>query len=598
MPVRRAQVLVLCAGGAALAGCVVQDPTAPIMCFDTADCDDGETCYDDRVCYGNPPAIPLMVEIAPPPDRLDLAPTEDAFTPSGPEFQASFATPIEVSGRVVLGNDPSQPVPAQVVFRRPSRIPGAADYVVTVESHMGVGPEGPSFTARLLPTQPGETYSVTIFPDDSVDVDSGETVAERAPPYRQIGFTFDADAPGIVFPLGGQSGAGAAKTISGRVLDALQRPVTGLGVRAYGRFGPLDPVEVASSRGATDAEGNFKIYVPVSWDDQFELRLTPLAGEALPTIVVRKVVAPDPPAASTTDLDFALGDLVLPSYPREVKFQVPVQGQAPQGGVEAAVGARVTLRTVLVSDIDHEITYETQGVADSNGFADVLLIPGTAGENRVYTYDLVPAAGTPHRSEWNLTLEVGPQNGVVGAGVTLARRVRFTGTLVDHQGLAAAGVAVRLAPSLRFSYEVLTGVAFDLTRVQFPAGITDPDGRFSLWVDPELLGIQAGYTIEFEPPEGSLLPRWATDEIIPAPDLTGGQELGGLWLPDAAYVRATVLSDIHEVVPAAHIRIYQVVEDQSVCSLYEPGDCVVPAILRAEGTADESGHIRIVLPRL
>ena len=92
---------------------------------------------------------------------------------------------------------------------------------------------------------------------------------------------------------------------------------------------------------------------------------------------------------------------------------------------------------------------------------------------------------------------------------------------------------------------------------------------------------------------------------MPAPDLTGGHDLGDLWLPDPAYVRGTLYTTTDESanqpVGGAQIRLYQEMEDAAQCALVTPAppvDCQVPAILRAQATADDDGHVRLVLPRL
>jgi hypothetical protein len=582
---------------AATSACVVQDPSLTVMCFHSSDCDKGEVCGDDHVCYGNPPATPFEALLTPPQDRPDLAPTELPFVATGQgDFVAAFAPSIAVSGRVVLSSDPSTTVAAHLVFRRPSRIKGAPDYVVSVDSTPGIADaSAPSFTARLVPVLPGETYSVTIYPDDTRDPDNldAETLAQKAPPYRQIGFAFDADAPDLVFPLGA-----ATKKITGRVVDStLAHPQPNLDVRAYGRFGPLDPVEVASSRGVTAEGGNtpgaFTIYVPAAWEDDFEVRITPRSDNPSPTVTLKKVHLPDSQA------ELALGDIVLPSYPAATTYQIPVQGEAPEGGLEAAVGARISLSTVLLEDAERVVSYEAQGAANERGLAQVELIPATTGQNRLYTFDVAPVANSPHRSIWGQSLEVGPAGGVLATGATLGARVLFSGQLHDAQGNPQADVNVQVAPSVRLTYELLAAATpFDVSTVAFPSTTTADDGRFALWVDPDVLGVQAGYTLAFQPPADSLQPMWTTPgETLVAPDLSGGQELGDLYLPDPAYVRGTLTSPTNEPVAGAQIRLYETGDDALVCAAVETSVCEAPALLRAQGTSDDKGSLRLILPR-
>ncbi len=603
MPLGRAQRSLLLAA-TLLAGCVVQDPSTVVMCFHDPDCDRGEVCGDDHICYGNPPATTFQAQLDAPLDRLDLAPTEQPFsvTPQG-DFVASFAPSITVSGRVVLGADPGSTVAAHLVFRRPSRIKGAPDQVVNVESVANVNhPDAASFSTTLLPTLPGETYSVTIYPDDTPGPDGGATLAQLVPPYRQIGFSFEADSPDVVFPLGGASSTGATKRITGRVLDStLQVAQTDFEVRAYGRFGPLDPVEVASSRGNTRGEplampprppGSFSIVVPANWEDDFEVRLTPLPGTAKPSIVLKKVHVAD------STMEANLGQIALPSFPAATSYWVPVKGQAPEGSLEPAAGARITLRTVLTEDADRVIRYEAQGAADEHGLAEVQLIPAATGGNREYTYDVAPVLGMPHRSIWNQTLQVGPLGGVLASGAILGGRVLLSGQLFDFGGRALEGVTVQVVPSVRLVYEALAMQAFDVSTLQFPATTTSNDGRFSVWVDPEIVGVQAGYTLDFDPPANSLQPRWTSSaETKVAPDLRNGQALGDIWLPDPAYVRGTLTAPTTEPVPGAQIRLYEEIDDVTACAVLGTNKCQAPAILRAQGTANDKGGVRLILPR-
>jgi hypothetical protein len=585
MPVARLAALAL-----VLAACVVQDPSK-VMCYEDSDCHGHEVCGDDHICYGDPPKTAFEAELTPPLDRPDLAPCEQSFmaTEQG-DFVLEFAPTIEVSGRVVLTADPTTTVPAHLVFRRPSRIKGAPDYVVATDSIPdSANPDAASFSLRLVPTMPGETFTVTIYPDDTPNPDNVPTLAQKVPPYRQIGFAFEADAPGIVFPLGGESPTGLQKRITGRVIDSTLHPQTDFEVRAYGKFGPLDPVEVASSRDDTAGDGRFSIVVPAAWEDDFDVRITPRPGTAQPSILLKQVHIDDATAEKN------LGDIVLPTYPAITPYWVPVSGQAPEGGLEPAVGARITLRTVLFEDVTRVITYEAQGAADEDGLAEVPLIPATAGQNRMYSYDVAPVANTPHRSIWGQTLEVGPTGGVLASGAILGPRVLLSGQVLDSLGLPLASVNVQVVPSVRLVAE-LELKSFDLSTVQFPSTASAGDGRFSVWVDPEILSIQAGYLVDFDPPADSLQPRWTlSDETR----ILGGdgqsQTLGEIWLPDPAYVRGTLTTAANEPVPGAEVRLYEVVNDLTACPDANP--CQPPALLRAQGTTSEKGGVRLVLPR-
>jgi hypothetical protein len=272
---------------------------------------------------------------------------------------------------------------------------------------------------------------------------------------------------------------------------------------------------------------------------------------------------------------------------------------APEGGLEPAVGARISLRTVLFEDDNRVVFYEAHGAADERGLAQVPLIPAAAGDNRLYRYDVAPVANTPHRSIWGEMLAVGPAGGVLAQGATLGARVLMSGQLRDSLGIALPDVGVQAAPSVRFTYELLGASSpFDVSTVAFPSTTTSKDGRFSLWVDPEVVGVQAGYVLEFVPPADSLQPLWtSTGETRVAPDPSGGQVLGDIWLPDPAYVRGTLATPTSEPVPGAEIRLYEVIDDDVACATANAPVCQAPAILRAQGTTNDQGGVRLVLPR-
>ena len=62
-----------------------------------------------------------------------------------------FARSVEVAGRVLLRSTDETSVAAKLSFRRPSRIPGAPEYVVNVTAAAGKRAGEPAFRVRLLP---------------------------------------------------------------------------------------------------------------------------------------------------------------------------------------------------------------------------------------------------------------------------------------------------------------------------------------------------------------------------------------------------------------------------------------------------------------
>jgi hypothetical protein len=364
-------------------------------------------------------------------------------------------------------------------------------------------------------------------------------------------------------------------------------------VRALGKFGPLDASEIASNEAATDKDGRFTLLLPVAWLDDFDIAMTP-SGPALPEVHLTGVHVDDP--VDTQPVDLALPDLMLPSYPAPVAFDLPVFGTAPEGGTEFAIGATVTLSTVLVDQGNVRIVYRATAQIDSEGTASLMLVPGTLGQNRQYTLDVVPLPESDLSQVWGTTIEVGPSAGVLSGGPPLPLRALLTGQILDHLGVPAEGVKVRLSPSIKFIHD-LAGTTVNLTDARWPETTTAADGRFSLWVDQSILGHVAAYSLQLEPPADSLLPYWSLEDIGVLTAASGSLDLGELTLPDAAYGRATVKDAGGMPVPGARVSVYEIA-DNTVCQMFaNDPTCVAPAPLRAFGTAGDDGMLRIVLPR-
>jgi len=585
--------------GGAATSCVVQKPPPSAMCFDIEDCDSGEICGEDHVCYCNPPPGTFAAVITPPAERADLSTAEvditfDAATYG--DFAAELPDLVHVSGRVVLADSPAESVKAKLVFRRASRIPGAADVVVTVSSLPGMPAGTPSYEAVLSPTEPGERWRVTIFPDDGKIDGSEVSPAELAPPYRQDGFVFDGDATGLDFPLGG-NGPQGGKTIAGRVLDAAGQPIAGLRVLAFGRFGPLDGAEIASSRGTTGREGRCSTVVPVPGGDDFDVTLSPRAEMALPEITVRGVHIDAPAMPVPGGLVLDVGAIQYPVLPPPSDFEIIVDGRAPGGGTEPVVGARVVARTTILNEGPLLITYREDAFLDGNGKARLTLVPGVGPMPRAYAIDVIPPSSAPQATVLDTVVMVGPggPEAQVNLPEPLPSRVLLSGTLHDATGLPQGDVTVRIEPSAEWMAELAQGaLPVPASELQWPRAITDGSGHFGLWVDPELVEIVARYRVFFEPGDGSLLPRMVIDDLIVAPDNTSnGQDLGDQWLPDAAFVRGVVKSPSDEAVAGAVLQVFEIVTP-NMCAA-EP--CPPRSILRAQARSGEGGAVRLVLPR-
>src|SRR5262249_41210639 len=277
---------------------------------------------------------------------------------------ARVRRPVPVTGRVVLTAGDAASVAARVYFNRALRTPGADPSSVEVTAQAGKQPGEIGFRAMVAPNVPGEAYDVVVLPDDGTiqSAPAGETPAALAPPLKtRLEVTGQ-----MRVDLALQDAAGL-KTIGGRVVDAASRGMPGISVTAWGRRTPASPMELASSQATTAIDGSFVVYVPVSWDDTFDVLCAPGTLHA-PPLRGRGVVARDGASALPALL------LRYPSSPRAVRYELPVLGPDNAGGNRAADGAKVTLRPPLGATAGDEVTYETQATADSAGIAAVWLI--------------------------------------------------------------------------------------------------------------------------------------------------------------------------------------------------------------------------------
>lgn len=590
----------------ALGGCVKAAPGLPKQCDVDKDCPGGEVCGADNLCYGNPPNEHLAVELYPPSGASGIVRTDiDNVTISqAGDVALAFVQPVTLTGRVVLASDPGLSIAAKIVFRRASRIPGGPDVVVSVDAAPGMMGSDHAFTAQLLPNVDNETYEVTIYPDDgAIYTPPGgtPTPAQITPPQRIAAVSITQNQDSVMFTLGDAAGL---KQITGRVVDAAGRGIPGLAAHAYGRYLPTSKPELASSRGETDADGNFALWVPVSWDDYFDIRIEPAPGTAQPTILRTGVMVPDP-MSGQFQVVVDIGDLAMPSFADAQEFQLPVFGTSTGGGLEPAAGAVVRFQTVLESTTDTQVIYRTQATVDDMGNASAPLIPGdlVAG-NRTYTVDVIPLPNTPHAAAWGATIDVGPQQGGVLAMLDpLGRRVYVTGTLVDANGDAVEDATINTVPSPYYLFALGDNERDAAQALTWPSTSSAPvTGAFSLWIDPIVMGTPAIYDFSIEPPAASLLPRWTIDKqaFDQAPPTQTGQtnvDLGTVNLPPASLAHGPVTGPDGSAVSQAEIRVYMVTDNSSLCMhLGNLPGCHAPAVLRALTDSMDDGAVRLVLP--
>jgi hypothetical protein len=563
-----------------LLGACLNEPSfgLPPECATTPDCPSGLECRSGN-CFGPPPALDFASVIIPPSDRDDLAiaEMETLHISDRGEATLEFGAAATASGRVLLHTGDPVSIAGRVTFERPSRIPGAA--AISVEVHADDGRPGgqAAYRATLAPTRGDEAYALTVVPDD----------AALAPPLA-LSLPVPADVKqelALVDSLG-------LKLLSGRVIDAANRGMEGMRITAYGRRVTGGEIKLASSVAVTDSLGRFELKLPVAWENTFDIVCAPAANVRAPTMRRRSVLVPD--GAVGPDLE-----LRYPSYPRPIRYGLPLAGPDKAGGKKPADGAKVTMRTMLSSPTGDEVTYESQATSDSSGVAQVWLVPGGT-ENRVYTLDVVPLPNAAHSAVWGQTVLLGPpssgsEDGGILAEVLLPSRAYITGRVLDVKGVPVADVQVRPQLSPYFTNSVSPEVRAQAAALGLPQDVTtDPNGGFALYLDPKVGPENASYDLDLIPPSGSRLPRWSRDRITPVVS-EAAQALGDLTLPKGVLASSVVRDIGGDPVPDVEVRVYVRGIDLAVCAGVAPG-CVPPARLRALAKSNSNGYVVLVLP--
>lgn len=572
----------------AMGGCVTEpDSTQPDGCKKSEECAPGFQCIDNA-CFSASSSGDFAAELFAPQNRSDMlarAEIKMLGISASNTTEIMFARSVEVAGRVLLRSTDETSVAAKLSFRRPSRIPGAPDYVVNATAAAGKKAGEPAFRVRLLPNVDDETYEVTIYPDDGTLVTPApgqQPPNALAPPQvvAPVKLTTNLDRFDVALDRGGVRG------ISGQVVDAVGEGMPNMVVRAYSRLTSSAPLELVSSTGKTDDAGRFEIFLPMGRSSLFDLSITPGAGVKVPSLV-RKGVRPTLAVSGTS---LSLGDAIrYPALPKSVKYQLPVEGADKDGGRKPALGATVTLVTTLLTTSTDTVTFETQAEVGTAGFAELDLVPGVLEQNRNYQVTVLPLANTLQGARWDATVSIGPPNPATGEGGVLAAldlpsRVLVTGTVKGADGKPVSKVTVR--PQLSAGFVAAAGAGIDrVGAARLPEVTTNEVGLFSVFLDAKLAGMAADYDLELVPPAGSVLPRWSRDHVAPSGE-AGRQELGDIALPGASLVSGIVRDEDGGPVADAEIRVY----------MTDTKDGVTTSRQRALAKSDATGKVDLVLP--
>lgn len=578
------------------AGCVTEPAPPPTQCEETTDCDPGKTCADG-VCYGLPPEDVVFAAVLYPPEGLALAPTEVTaleIAADGTIANLAFVTPTQVQGTVTFDG---APVEARIELRRPSRIAGGPDLVLTTEARA----EG--FRVAVPPSELGELYQVTIVPqgDQRLGILPGDPFVREVAPRASFMATLGAGDPEVEWEL---SPEGGLHVLEGRVLDVAQRGIEGATVTGFG--GPIDGTRTQpSSIAQTGPDGRYRIYCPTAWADTIDLVVT-VRTETDAVIVTRRDVPAPGPDEPGGEVRSPLLDVTLPPHPASAEFVLPVVGTDPAGGELAAAGARIVARATHVALEGDEVRFEATATADAEGRARIWLVPGEATANRAYQIDVISPPGSPLGSRWGAEVSIATP-GVLPM-LSLPSRTYVTGRIVGHDGLPVPGTIVQSLVSFRRAADLTDAERLILAQQAVEPVVVDDEGGFAIYLDPT---IQVGpdddstaptalaYDLDVTPPQDSLSPRWSYDEVVKLEDVVAPglsyAVLPGWSLPAASFARALVVDATGAPVPGAELRIYMA-GDPAQCAGRGP-ECVSPARLRALTTAGDDGLVRrLALP--
>jgi hypothetical protein len=457
-----------------------------------------------------------------------------------------------------------------VIVSRPSRIAGAPAYVVVARAVAGKAAGQEAFKIRLPPTLDGELYTVTVVPDDGTisPAQPGQPLPNAlAPPVVLNPFALTEDRTRDI-----TLDSGGLKEISGRVVDAVGGGVQGMVVKAWNRRG--SDYELVSSTAITAEDGAFTLYVPLSRSTIVDLYVTPGPGQHRPSLVRRGVLVSGAPTALTGTVQ----DLRFPPLPSTGVYQLEVKGPSAAGGTRLAVGATVRLSTAITAAGD-DVRYETEATVGPTGVAELHLIPGVLDANREYQATIVPEANAEQGAKWDATISVGPGLGGSLAAVTVPARAQLTGTVLDSENRAVAGLTVRPALSKAFLAAAAPATRALVDRVALPEVTTSNTGSFTMYLDPTVGSEIARYDLELLPPNASNLPRWSRDDVSMVDQKV---EVGIIKLPAGTLVSGTVKTEDGVPVADALVQVYERIAGT--------------ARLRAIATSNAQGNMSLVLP--
>ncbi len=508
--------------------------------------------------------LPYSIEVTPAPGSPLVAievPSQDAngnalvtIDPDTGLFRIQVPTPITLSGHVQVGlGNHGKALPSTILASRPSRIPGRPD----VFYQASIDPVSGSYSMSVTASG-GALYTLQVA---SADASQYPPQTFQLPVNADTEFDLTLDDPSQLLQL------------KGMVVDALQRPIVGMSVRA------LDPVTraIVSTQTVSDANG-YAIRLSKQAKSSVILEAAPGATAAAGVPQLDLPVDVSKPGAANT-LTFDLAAPTMPAPAQFVYTMVGVSSSGAQTGVRSAACQFTTDLSDPSSPTGLSATYSAITLTDGEGKATVTLIPATDA-TRTYLLAIAPPPDSQFQTT-STTVAVGPQGGYTSS-LTLASRIKVTGRVLDPSGLPLGGVAV--TPGVG-SVAKLVDAASQASVNQLGPAVTDSAGRYGLLLDP------GSYDIGFAPdPTTGAAHTWLTGEEVQS-DLDLGDEL----LPTGTKAQALVFDASNTPLAGADVRVYRVPAANFACPAGALSCLGAPRQV-AQTTTDANGFGPVLLP--
>jgi hypothetical protein len=313
---------------------------------------------------------------------------------------------------------------------------------------------------------------------------------------------------------------------------------------------------------------------PLGADGMFSLRvqrslvtgaLQPVRVELSPSDPMQvgvRLVASVPPGNRNLD------NLMLPAHPDPAPFIVPVVDDETDRPV---AGVTVIFDAVIEGAVGGQARYVQIAQTNSEGNANVRLIPGTARQTRDYVVKAIPQGASESASRCLPSYSVAAvvtEAPRVGAAIRLTRRVSVDGRVFRSDGRPAGSVRVRAVPEGELSAECARPVSSSPSEAT-----TASDGSYRLWLDP------GQYRLEYEPSSGAPLTMAAESGVSLLVTRTHSFRL-----PVPVLVEGRVLSPEGDPLADAEVKAFASGPDGR-------------ASLRGAATSGPDGAIRLVLPK-